>query len=216
LRKPDAAMNRASDSKRLYASLMVSCLLHAALVFLPYLGVSTSVSRPAVQGGRKQEPARALDATLVLQKTPAFTFPEVAAEGGSVADPSAHRMLDEEPRPAQDRAMGIGLLPIPAPVYYSSDQLTKRARPASAPVLDTPELGPVFASGTVILKLWINELGDVISVDVEKTDLPEAYSRTAVAAFKNLRFVPGEINRRRVGTMMRIEVAYGGGPMPPP
>jgi TonB family protein len=209
-------MKPASDSKRLFSSLVVSCLLHAALVFLPYFGVSTSVSRPAVQGGQKPEPARALDATLVLEKTPAFTVPEVAAEGGSVADASAHRMVNEEPRPALDRALGIGLLPIPAPTYYTTDQLTKRTQPASAPVLDAPELGPVFASGTVILKLWINELGDVISVDVEKTDLPEAYSRTAVAAFRNLRFVPGEVNGRRVGTMMRIEVAYGDGRMQPP
>jgi hypothetical protein len=42
--------------------------------------------------------------------------------------------------------------------------------------------------------------------------LPIAISRSAVAAFGNLRFVPGEINGRRVRTMMRIEVTYDDGP----
>jgi hypothetical protein len=204
-----------SDSKRLFAALMASCLMHAAIVFAPYLGASVSVSRPAVQGGQKAEPARPLNATLTLENQAAATAAPPAT-GGSVADPSAHRMADEEPRPALDRALGIGLLPIPAPTYYTTDQLTKRTRPISAPQLDAPELGPVYASGTLILKLWIDELGDVISVDVEKTDLPEAYSRTAVAAFKNVRFVPGEINGRRVGTMMSIEVSYSDVPKSPP
>ena len=48
-----AAMNPdAYLSNRLYAALMVSCLLHAALVFMPYLGASTTVSRPAVRASR--------------------------------------------------------------------------------------------------------------------------------------------------------------------
>jgi TonB family protein len=209
-------MKPVSDSMRLFAALMVSCLLHAALVFMPYLGASTSVSRPAVQGGRKAEPARALNATLALETSPAVTVAEASTEGGSVADASAHPMANEEPRPALERALGIGLLPIPAPTYYTTDQLTKRTQPTSEPQLDAPELGPVFASGTVVLKLWINELGDVVSVDVEKSDLPEAYTKTAVAAFGNIRFVPGEVDGRRVGTMMRIEVIYGAGSRPAP
>ena len=212
-------MNRASDLKRLFASLVVSCLLHAALVVMPYLGVSTSASRPAVQGGRKLNPPRTLEATLALEKKSAFeaaeVFPELA-EGGSMAVNSAERVANEETRPEQDRTQGIGLLPIPAPSYYTTDQLTKRPQPTAEAELDTPETRPIAASGTIILKLWISELGDVISVDVENTDLPEIFSRTAVAAFRNLRFVPGEINGQRVGTVMRIEVIYDDGRKPPP
>jgi TonB family protein len=79
-----------------------------------------------------------------------------------------------------------------------------------------PEIGPIFASGKVILKIWINERGIVDSVDVEKSDLAAAISATAAAAFGRLRFVPGEINGRPVGTMMRIEVTYDDGTRPPP
>jgi outer membrane biosynthesis protein TonB len=212
-------MRPASDWKRLFASLVVSCLLHAALFFMPYLGVSTSASRLAEQGGQKLKPPRTLNATLALEKKSAFAAAEVSpvfAEGESMADSSAERMASEEPRPALNRTEGIGLLPIPAPTYYTTDQLTKRPQPTAEAELDAPEIRPILASGTIILKLWISELGGVIAVDVEKTDLPEIFSRTAVAAFRNLRFVPGEINGRPVGTMMRIEVTYDDGRKPPP
>jgi TonB family protein len=207
-------MKPASDSMRLFACLMVSCLLHAALAFVPYLGASSSAYQPAVQGGQK--PPRTLSATLVLDKQSAFTVAEVSAKGGSMADSSAERIANEQPRPALDHAVGIGLFPIPAPTYYTTDQLTKRPQPIAAAELDAPEIRPIIASGTIILKLWISELGDVISVDVEKTDLPEIFSRAAVAAFRHLRFVPGELNGQRVGTVMRIEITYDDGRRPPP
>jgi TonB family protein len=186
---------------------------------MPYLGVSTSASRPALQGGQKPNPPRTLYATLTLEKKSAFAVAEVSpvfAEGGSMADASADRVANEVPRPALDRAVGIGLLPIPAPTYYTTDQLTKRPQPIAAAELDAPETRPIIASGTIVLKIWISERGDVISVDVEKTDLPEIFSRTAVAAFGKLRFVPGEINGQPVGTMMKIEVTYDDGRKPPP
>lgn len=209
-------MKPASYRKRLFASLAASCLLHAALFFVPYLGVSASATRAALQGGQKPKPPRTLEATLTLERGAAAAVAETSTEGASAADAPAHRMDKDEPRPAMDRAMGIGLLPIPAPTYYTTDQLTKRPQPTAEAELETPEIWPLLASGTIILKLWISELGDVISVDVEKTDLPEIFSRTAVAAFKNLRFVPGEINGRRVGTMMRIEVSYDDSRRPAP
>jgi hypothetical protein len=48
----------------------------------------------------------------------------------------------------------------------------------------------------------------VTSVEVEHSDVPEAVSALAAAAFAKLRFAPGELNGRAVGAMMRIEVSY--------
>ena len=70
-----------------------------------------------------------------------------------------------------------------------------------------------MASGKLVLKLWINELGLIADIAVEQSGLPEAFSRTAVAAFKDLRFAPGERNGLAVGTVMRIEVNYDDGRM---
>jgi hypothetical protein len=190
-------MNPASDSTRLSASLALSCLLHAALIFAPDLGVSSSAFQTTVQGGEKPEPVRTLDATLVLENSRAFTVPEAGT--------------GEEPRPAQNRARGIGLFPTTATTYYTTDQLTKPARPASPPVLSAPESGPTFAAGMVTLVIWISELGYVVSVDVEKTDLPESYTNMAAEAFRKLHFIPGEIDGRPVAATIRIEVIYDGG-----
>ena len=175
---------------------------------MPYLGASLAVSRPAVPGAQKPSRARVLNAVLVQDNKPSTQIAANSAGGASPADLPARPMVNAEPRPAQEPTMGIDVLPIPAPTYYTTDQLTKRPLAIADPNLDVPQIAPIFGSGKVILKLWINELGAVISVDLEESDVPEAVSATAVAAFGKLRFVPGEINGRPVGAMMRIEVTY--------
>jgi TonB family protein len=194
-------------SDRLLAALMVSCLLHAAVIAMPYFGASTTFSRPAVL---KPGPARVLRVRLVQESAPA------TAAGTGEADSQGRRAAEEEPRPAAERALGADLLPIPAPAYYTTDQLTRRPEATSQPRLLAPDLGRSILSGKVILKLWITELGNVASVEVEKSELPEAVAATAAAAFGKLRFVPGQLHGRPVGTMMRIEVVYYDGTGPPP
>ena len=214
---PGAAMMPASDRMRLLVCLGVSCLLHAALLLMPYLGMSANAPRPAVQGG--QQLPRTLYATLVLEKESAFAAAELSTEsagGESVTVASAGRTAGEGPRPEPVHAEGAGLLPIPAPTYYTPDQLTKRPRPIAEPRLNVPEIGTIDASGTVILKLWISYAGEVTSVKVEKTDLPGVFPQTAVAAFMGLRFTPGERNGQRVDTVMTIEFRYDNGRISPP
>jgi outer membrane biosynthesis protein TonB len=206
--KSRLTMNLDLYSKRFLAALVLSCLLHAALVLMPYLGTSAAVSWPVVRGAKHPGPARILTVRLLEL--------EAAPAGAPAAESPARPAANDEPRPVVERAAGVGLLPIPAPAYYTTDQLTKRPLPMSDPKLDVPEIGPIFASGKVILKIWINELGIVKSVDIEKSDLPEAISATAAAAFGKLRFIPGEINGRPVGSSMRVEVTYGDGTRPPP
>jgi hypothetical protein len=200
-------MNPDALSKRLYTALAVSCLLHASLAYMPQSGVTTADFRSAMKGGH------ILNATLLMEKGAAAIVAEQSALEASAAESPDRRMASEKSNLSLVPALGSGLLPIPEPIYYTTDQLTKRPQPISAPKLDGLEMGAIpFLSGTVILRLWINELGAVVSVDLEKRDLPIAVSRSAVAAFGNLRFVPGEINGRRVRTMMRIEVTYDDGP----
>jgi TonB family protein len=203
---PDAYL-----SNRLLAALMASCLLHAAVIAMPYLGASTTVSRPAVL---KAGGARGFHVRLVHESEPANAAGNSAA--GASAQSQAPRAAEEESRPAAERALGADLLPVPAPAYYTTDQLTKRPQPTSQPSLLAPELGPAIPSGKMILKLWINERGKVASAEVEKSELPEAISASAAAAFGKLHFEPGQINGRPVGTLMRIEVIYYDGVGPPP
>jgi len=197
-------------SARLLAALALSCLLHAAVVFLPYLGKSTKETRFALAGRHRPPPV--INATLLSAGEHKYSAANVPARTESVPDPSAADRPADTAQPAsQPRTEGADLLPLPAPAYYTTDQLTKRPQPVAAADLDAPEIRPIVASGKMVLKLWINEFGVVADVAVEKSELPEVFSRTAVAAFKGLRFVPGQRNGAPVGTVMRIEVIYDDG-----
>ena len=178
-----------TDWQRMAAALLLSCLLHAALFVMPYFGTSTADLRLAARM-QKPAPARVL---------------EIRLEQGRGA----------EPRPlVLDRARGTNQLPIRAPTYYRTDELTKPPRPTSVPKVDVPRSLARSVSGKVVLKLWISELGNVDSVEVESSNLPETVSGPAALAFKKVRFIPGEIDGRRVRTLMTIEVAYGKKPRP--
>ena len=193
--------------KRFYAALMVSCLLHAAIVLLPYLGARVTVSGPSLPGVQKPGSARILNVRLVEEKT---------AELSSAAQPPVQPATSEQPPPASDRSLGSGLLPIPAPTYYTTDQLSKRPQPMSEPNFDASGTGMDFGAGKVVLNLWISELGRVVSVQADKGGVPEAVAASAAAAFGKLRYVPGEINGRPVGVMMKIEVSFDSSQAPPP
>lgn len=206
---------RLPDASRLIVALLASCLLHGAAVILPYLGSGGKENRLLQQGG--QQLPRALTATLAsMTKTP-LAATSLSRQGDRYPEsPMLPAKPAEASHPSQPRSEGADLLPIPAPSYYGTDQLSKRPQPLAEAKLDTPEISPIIASGKMILKLWINELGEVIEVEVEKTELPEMFSRTAISAFKQLRFAAGERHGQAVGSVMRIEVSYVDGRSPPP
>jgi len=199
-------------TNRLLAALMASCLLHAAVIAAPYFGSSPTVDRAA---GAASGPGRSLRAKLVTASAPAAAVAETPALPASPAESQARRAADGD-RGAAEHVLAQSLLPIPAPAFYTTDQLTTRPQPTSQPRLLTPEMGPSLPSGKVILKLWITEFGHVASVEVEKSELPAAVTAMAAAEFGKLRFVPGQRNGRPVGAMMRIEVVYFDGAALPP
>ena len=93
--------------------------------------------------------------------------------------------------------------------YYSSDLLTVRPYPLT--ILETPEMLeplPVDVTGKVVLKAWISDTGEVTATETEFTDMPKAIHEAIVAAFRGMRFMPGKIDGKAVGSIMRIEMTY--------
>ena len=195
---------------RLLLALALSCMLHAAVIGLPFLGMS-------VPAGRFAPAARMASAPALEARLPGADVRDRSDTSASTAPvpdapaPAADRTPDPSVPAARQRTEGADLLPLPAPVYYTTDQLSKRPQPLAIAELDAPQIRPIIASGKMVLKLWINAFGAVADVEVERTDLPEVFSRTAVEAFKALRFQPGERNGQAVATIMRIEVTYDDG-----
>ncbi|MCX7170591.1 MAG: energy transducer TonB [Proteobacteria bacterium] len=206
---------RLPAASRLIVALLASCLLHGAAVILPYLGSGGKESRLLQQGG--QQLPRALTATLAFTRRTPLSAISLSRQGDRYPEsPVLPAKPADASHPSQPRSEGADLLPIPAPSYYGTDQLSKRPQPLAEVKLDTPEISPIIASGKMILKLWINERGEVIEVEVEKTELPDAFSRAAITAFKQLHFIAGERHGQPVGSVMRIEVSYVDGRSPPP
>lgn len=108
------------------------------------------------------------------------------------------------------------MLSFPDTDYYATGALTTKPQPLGEAVLDPAEIAAIIATGKVVLMLRINELGKVVEVSIEHSDLPDVITETAVQAFLKLPFAPGELNGRKVGSVMRIEVRYDDDRLPVP
>ena len=109
------------------------------------------------------------------------------------------------PRP---KTVGEELLPIDGATYFPPSQLSKPPEPTQAVPLDSSDLGQLPRGGRAILTIWIDSRGNVVETRVESSDVPERFVRFAEEAFRKAPFLPGELNGRPVGAVMRIEVRY--------
>lgn len=97
---------------------------------------------------------------------------------------------------------------LPIAGYYPSSELTDPPEPLGE--VNPPGLGkyPEAGPGKIVLTLWISDSGSVVYALRESSTLPEAISNIIVAGFEQLKFKPGEISGRQVGTVLRIEIDY--------
>lgn len=182
--------------RRLTAALALSVLIHLAFGFLPL----SDEQRPAPwrpSSGRTE-----LEATLRYVDTAASQDKRGLDHARQAAPPTASR--------------GPVLFPVLDEPYYPSAQLTKRPQPTAGIDLEGPGLRPVVASGTIVLRLWIDARGTVVDAEPEATEMPPAFAAAAILAFKQARFIPGELHGRPVGTVMRVEIRYEDGRSPAP
>ena len=195
--------------RRLLAALVLSLLAHAALVWLPYWGGGEGdIAAGRVLGEGTQSRWRyQIHATLA----PA---PEPVKESGKTATPSPPITASVEPTPEQTppattRAPAPGgPLPLKAPEFFTTDQLSRPPRLQEEADLDTANLRVLATSGRLVLKLWISDRGEVVETLTERSDLPAEFVQGVASAFRRARFSPGERNGMPVGSIIRIEVNY--------
>ena len=191
--------------RRLWISLVLSCLLHAMVMILPDLGERAALNKPTVRN-RHSSPS-VVTVSLVTTRGEKAPIPYPPVESGVV-------ISDTKSPGAGDSAVsgplteGTGILPISGPVYFTTDQLTKRPQAVTVAELDTAATQSIIVSGAMILQLRIDDRGQVVNVDIEQNELPEIFAVTAINAFKKSFFTPGERNGIRVNSLLRIEVRY--------
>ncbi|MFY9314462.1 MAG: energy transducer TonB [Burkholderiales bacterium] len=189
-------LSPAATRKRLAGAIVLSLLLHAGALVMHSPG--TGAGAQAVRAA-----PRALEIRMERGEPPAPKAEVAPAAVSAIPPPPS-----EPARPEGRLSRGLDLLPVPADPYFTTDRLTKQPLATSQPSLFVPRQTARYVSGRVVLKLWINEFGAVDEVEVERSDLPETVSSIAAAAFRKLQFVPGEVDGRPVGVLMRVEIAY--------
>lgn len=178
-------MRRPPDCLRLCAALLVSLLLHAALLLpSPLTSPPRLAMRPSATG------ALVLTATL---PTPGGQ-PPPAAEAPPAGKPAAH------PVPATNAP------PASASAFYTAERLTRPPRPLESIELDLPQARLLTGSATLVLTLWVDAEGRVVSYEVQAPELPEEYTTAVAEAFRAVRFAPGELRGRKVGSILRLEI----------
>ena len=175
--------------------LLVSLLLHLALIALPWPGRAGGAGRQV-----DDLPSSSLHASLSdasVARTALSQQREPVAEPVPALYPAPRASAFS----AADRAVPE-LRPVQA--FYPSAALTIRPVALSEPLLDDGDA--VF--GEQVLTLWIDDQGAVVEVAVERSDLPADRRRAVADAFRAVRFAPGELNGKKVGAVVRIAVSY--------
>ena len=98
-------------------------------------------------------------------------------------------------------------LDMPAPRYYLTSELDRNPVPLQPVEPESPaEAGS--AEGTVVLRVLIDERGEVDDVTVVRAQPQDVFEKSAIAAFSRTRFSPGMLYGVPVKSQILVEVQF--------
>lgn len=175
-------MPNKTDLMRLSAALLTSVLLHAGLGLVMWHGST----QPAV------------DDTSTASTPPLTARLLPSTRGAAPLRPAAATQRAPKPPPTRAEA---------APDEASrTAQRTRQPYPLEPLELDIPEASLPTVHGTLVLRLWIDEKGQVVAYEPEPTDLPVEYVRAVGDTLTSVRFAPALRDGRPVAAIYRIEI----------
>lgn len=98
--------------------------------------------------------------------------------------------------------------PIPEPKYYSLKELEHIPSILKNVNSDPPELLQFSQGGELTVRIWIDEIGNVVNTEIVKSNLPEEFNKSALKNFADAKFSPGIKNNLPVKTIAYITVRY--------
>jgi hypothetical protein len=204
-------MHSEPDLKRLCAALLLSGLLHVLLFFMSFAGVGSRAPLLVLTDTRPV-------LTAHLYKETGNKIPSVGQprEGANTAASDRRREHEAAPDEAQNPPGKKEIETASKDRFFAADQLTKHPLARDKVDLNIPEARVLTAPGSLVLNLWINNLGEVVSIEIEKTTFPAEYAAAAAETFGSVRFEPGEIHGRPVNSIVKIEITHDAASPSPP
>ncbi|WP_460535917.1 energy transducer TonB [Chitinimonas naiadis] len=193
---------------RLVLALVVSSLLHAALLLLP----GSADGERARQRGAFSVSLRNVPGVLALQ-----------ADKAGVTPPPAEAATAPEPAPPEDRtsAAEVVLAPsLPPNIaafgpnldtrWYGANEVAIRAQPQNEIELPSPPgyQGEV-PSGRVVLDVYIDEFGVTDHVDLLLVSPPGRFDESVTRPFLASRWSPAVKDGRFVKSVKQVELCIG-------
>jgi len=138
--------------------------------------------------------------------------PEERASPPAPAAPDAAPLVPSAPNPAPQPSSALPAVNVPLlvdPTYYTAKQLDVQPRALAAinPVYP-PDAVARGTAGWVVLKLKLDESGNVQDVEVSDASPPGVFDQSALDAFRNAHFAPAQKDGRMVKSLMQIKVRY--------
>jgi hypothetical protein len=191
--------------RRMIFALSASCILHFIIFWLPSpfefgkpfaLPEAHTVSRP-------------FSASMtVVNLASARTPPEKSVQQSRVSHELPSPAASQKPQPPQSTEPSDNQTDPVEDRYFTVDELSETPQVQGSLELDTPETRSIIAAGTIDLRLWINENGNVDRLVVEKTDLPEPIVALSIDTLMKSHFIPGQRDNQPVKSMISFEIVF--------
>ena len=187
------------EVRSLLNPLAISLALHAGSIALAETYYGSAQALPGHNPARRQ-------ASLL-----------VSLLAGNVSATLARPTDLQAVKPEQGEiALSEGIVSLPGPYYFPPQELSRRPQVTLPVAIDYPEKAPLVAWKHVVLRLLINEAGDVDKVIVETTDVPSELEALARQAFAQAKFQPGLRGDIPVKSQMLVEIIFEGENALPP
>lgn len=220
---PGSAAER-EQRRRLLAALLVSLLAHLLVAAILPRAVGTAgeglprsdAVLVTLRGAVSQQAALASPAESV-----SHSDEPAAAEAASDDLPEREALLmtlgerrlaaHRPPYLAEPSVLGVAA----GSWYFSRSELTRPPALLDEAQVQLPALADnadraAAPSGRLVLRVLVGAGGEVDRVEVASSTLPPAFAESAVAAFSQVRFRPGEIEGVAVSSEARFEIVFDG------
>lgn len=103
---------------------------------------------------------------------------------------------------------GAVLLALPLAACEEPEPITPPRQLPGSPFHYPEELWDAGVEGETVLRLWVNEAGNVDSVEVDRTSDHPAFDSAAVSGARDLRFEPARQGEAVVGSWVLLPVQF--------